>query len=219
MPVETRVLMKAGAGAVGLMFAGAALAYIQKRIVEAGSPPMTEGLEAEAAPVLAIVGQTSQEPYVSGNLEAEGLPVLVVEGQVAQPTTLVLGQLQSIGVEIGAATESTLAKVIPIAKAALFNTPLPAAEANWLGFDIRPTNSPSYLRLYVCVDVAGVLRVARTSNWSTVTENLNLGNQLVANAAYMFTIPWRSGDSINIRYSATRGTIKRLVIDEIGGAE
>jgi hypothetical protein len=116
------------------------------------------------------------------------------------------------------ATESTLVKAIPIAKAAIFNTALPAAEANWLGADITPTNSPSYLRIYVCVSVAGVLRVARTQGATTVTENLNGGTNLTAGAAYMFDVPWRSGDSINIKYSVTTGTIYRLIIDEIGAA-
>jgi len=117
------------------------------------------------------------------------------------------------------ATEATLAKLIPIAKAAVYNTALPAAEANWLGSDITPTNSPSYIRVYVCVSVAGILRVARTIGGTTLTEDLNGGSNLTANAAYMFTVPWRTGDGVNIRYSVTTGTIKRLLIDEIGGAE
>ena len=117
------------------------------------------------------------------------------------------------------ARETTLAKIVPIAKAAIFNAVLPAAEANWLSTDIIPTNSPSYLRIYACVTVAGVLRVARTVGGVTITEDLNSGGSLVANAAHMFTVPWRVGDGINTRYSATTGTIKRLLIDEIGGAE
>ena len=116
------------------------------------------------------------------------------------------------------ASETTLAKLIPIAKAALFNTALPAAEANWLGADITPTNSPSYLRISVCVSVAGVLRVARSQGATTLTENLNSGNSLTADALYTFDVPWRTGDSINIRYSVTTGTIKRLIIDEFGAA-
>jgi len=115
------------------------------------------------------------------------------------------------------ATETSLAKLIPIAKADLFNTALPAAEANWLGTDITPTNSPSYLRIYVCISVAGVLRVARTNGATTLTEDLNSGVNLTAGAAYMFDVPYRTGDGINIRYSVTTGTINRLLIDEIGG--
>ncbi len=106
----------------------------------------------------------------------------------------------------------------PVAKAAIFNDALPAAEAPWLGADITPTNSPSHIRIYVCVSVAGILRIARTNGGVTVVENLNSGGALVAGAAYNFVpIVWRTGDSINIRYSVTAGTILRMLIDE-GGA-
>lgn len=116
-------------------------------------------------------------------------------------------------------SEATLAKMIPIAKASIFNTALPAAEADLLALAITPTNSPSYLRIYVCITVGGVLRVARTIGGVTVTENLNDSVSLTANSAYMFTVEWRSGDSINFRYSATGGSITILRADEIGGAE
>ncbi|MBA7612426.1 hypothetical protein ES703_19662 [subsurface metagenome] len=120
----------------------------------------------------------------------------------------------------GGGSDINLTALIPIAKAAIFNTALPAAEANWLLVsDIEPTNSPSYLRIYACVSVTGILRVARTQDATTVTEDLNSGTALTADAAYMFTVPWRTGDSINVKYSVTTGTIKRLLIDEIGGAE
>jgi len=112
-----------------------------------------------------------------------------------------------------------LSTLVPsgIAKADIFNTALPAAEGDWLGADITPTKSPSYLNIYVSVSILGILRVARTVGGVTVTEDLNSGVNLVAGAAYMFTIPWRTGDSINIRYSTTTGTINRLLVDEIGG--
>jgi len=110
-------------------------------------------------------------------------------------------------------------QIIPIAKASLFNTALPAAESGWLSSTISPTNSPSYLRIYVCISIAGILRVARTQSITTVTENLNNGNALVAGAAYIFTVPYRYNDSINIRYSTTTGTIYTCIIDEVGAAE
>lgn len=117
------------------------------------------------------------------------------------------------------ASEVTLIRIVPVAKASVFNTALPLAEADWLGAAIVPTNSPSYLRIYVCVTVSGVLRVARTVGGVTVTENLNDGVALVANSAYMFTVEWRTGDSINLRYSVTGGVINIIRADEIGAAE
>ena len=109
--------------------------------------------------------------------------------------------------------------VVPLPKATMFGQTLPAAEGDWLAEDIMAWYQAGYLRIYVCISVAGVLRVARMIEGVTITENLNAGMNLVAGSAYMFTVAFRAGDKINMRYSATGGTIKRLTIDEIGGAE
>lgn len=131
-----------------------------------------------------------------------------------------LVQLRNAGVEVSPATETTLVKTVPIAKAAIFNTALPAADNDILGAVIAPTNSPSWLRIYITVAVAGVLYLRRTVGGVTVSENLNNGVNLVANSAYCFgSIEWRTGDSLNLRYSATGGNILALRIDEIGAAE
>lgn len=105
------------------------------------------------------------------------------------------------------------------AKARVFNTALPAAEADILGTDITPTDSPSYLRIYFVCAISGILRVARTVGGTTIDENLNAGVALTANAAYMFTVPWRTGDGIDFQYSATGGNILTLDVVEVSGVE
>ena len=110
-------------------------------------------------------------------------------------------------------------KLIPVAKAAIFNDALPAADADWLASDITPTNSPSFLRLYVCVAVAGRFYLTRTIGAATVSEDLNAGSDLVADSAYLFTVEWRTGDSLNFKYSATGADILTFRADEIGAAE
>jgi len=123
-----------------------------------------------------------------------------------------------VGREASAYAESqsiTVQTVVPNAKAAVFGPALPVAEAAWLPADISPTNSPSHIRIYVCVSVAGVFRVARTIGAVTLVEDLNSGVALAAGAGYMFEVPWRTGDSINFRYSVTTGTINRLLVDEL----
>jgi hypothetical protein len=115
------------------------------------------------------------------------------------------------------ATEATLGKLIPVAKAVVFNTALPATDNDILGSAITPTNSPSYLQIYVCVAIAGILRVRRTQGGVTISENLNDGQNLNANASYSFTVPWRTGDNVNFWYSQTGGNILSLIVDEIGG--
>lgn len=106
-----------------------------------------------------------------------------------------------------------------VAKASLFNTVLPIADTNLLTTDISPTYSPTYFRIYVSFDKAGIFRVARTISGITITENLNDGFFLKADSSYLWTIESRNGDSINFRYSVTDGTAKILRIDEIGASE
>ncbi len=139
---------------------------------------------------------------------------------IAEITTVTnpVGIKDASDVRVSPATEATLAKSVPVAKAYRFNTALPTAEADLLAADIAPTNSPSSLRVYFQASVAGILRCARTVSAATVDENLNSGALLVANACYLFSIPWRTGDAINFEYSVTTGTFT-IIVDEIGDGE
>ena len=115
---------------------------------------------------------------------------------------------------------SALSKIAPIAKATIFNTALPAADTDLLASNITPTNSPSWLRIYATIGIAGKLYLRRTVGGVTVSEDLNSGANLTANAAHCFgPIEWRAGDSLNLRYSATGANILVLRINEIGAAE
>jgi hypothetical protein len=115
------------------------------------------------------------------------------------------------------ATEATLAKFAPVAKAAVLNTAEPAAEAALIGAGVTPTKSPSVLRIYASFSNAGILRVARTVGGVTITEDMNGGDALNANAGYMFDIEWRTGDTVNLRYSVTGGTTLVIRVDEVSG--
>ena len=103
----------------------------------------------------------------------------------------------------------------PIAKANTFNAALPAANADLLAADIKPSNDPGIFRIYVCIAVAGVLYFDRTVGAATVAEALNSGVALVAGAGYMFTVPTRAGEAYNLHYSATGANISKLQIDEM----
>ena len=113
--------------------------------------------------------------------------------------------------------DKALSTWLPVAKARLFNTALPAALNDFLGASITPTTSPSLLLVYVCVSIAGNFEAVRTSGGVSVGEWLNSSVPLVADSAYMFTVPWRTGDSINFRYSVTTGTIRCLDVLEVVG--
>mgnify|MGYP001602911142 CR=1 FL=1 len=108
-------------------------------------------------------------------------------------------------------------ELLPAARASVFNTALPAAEAAWLGTAIIPYVEPSYMEVYVCVSITGIFRVARTKGATTIVEDLNSGVALVAGSKYAFTVECRMLESIDFRYSTTGGTILKLTVDEFGG--
>ncbi|MBT9161280.1 MAG: hypothetical protein DDT26_02585 [Dehalococcoidia bacterium] len=103
-------------------------------------------------------------------------------------------------------------------RADLFNIALPPAEANWLTTGITQVVPLSNIRLYVCVSVAGILRIARKQGATLLTEDLNRGVSLVANSAYMFDVLWSELDGLNVRYSVSGGIIRRLIINEMRGS-
>ena len=103
-----------------------------------------------------------------------------------------------------------------VSKATVFNT-LVTADTDIFPSALLPTNVPCTFRIYACFAGAGVLTVRRTSGGTTVSEQLNSGNNLTANAAYMFDIVVDSGETINLRYGLPTTAIKVSVI-EIGAA-
>lgn len=114
---------------------------------------------------------------------------------------------------------SMLGKQVPLAKDAIFNTAVVAA-ANIFGAALIPSYATpqhaTYFRIYAAFDVAGVLTVRRTEGLVTVSENLNSGANLAANAAYAFDIVVRENQTIQLRYSVN-ATALELSINEIGG--
>lgn len=126
---------------------------------------------------------------------------------------------EEIGTDTGEYAKWTFIKENFITKARVFNTALPAANTDLLGSDITPTTSPSYIRIYFASSTAGILSVMRTVGGNTVAELLNSGVALITDAAYMFTVPWRTDDSINIQYSETGGDTLTLDIIEVQGVE
>lgn len=110
----------------------------------------------------------------------------------------------------------TLDKLIPIAKGSVFNTAV-VASTDIFGADLAPTNTPCTFRIYACLDTAGVLTVRRTSGGTTISEQLNSGANLVANASYIFDILVDANETINLWYGVGATALKISVV-EIGGA-
>lgn len=119
--------------------------------------------------------------------------------------------------DISPGSNAIISSFRAIAKTDLHNQALPLANVNWLGADISPTNTPSIIRVQVAVSIAGTLSVVITNggNSQVVILNGTAGPALVAGALYIFDIKVHSGDTLNLRYSATGGTIQVLRTEEI----
>ena len=110
---------------------------------------------------------------------------------------------------------ASIAQLTPIEKGQIFNTAVGAA-ADFFAAALLPTNTPTTFRIYVALNAAGLLYVRRTEGGVTVDEYLNSGNALNANAAYMFDILVRIGQTINLRHSVG-GTILCCIVEEVPG--
>jgi hypothetical protein len=102
-----------------------------------------------------------------------------------------------------------------ILKGSLFNTSI-AANTNVFTTDLSPTYTPTTFRIYACFESSGVLTVRRKKGAVTVSEQLNSGTALVANAAYMFDILLESGETINLQYSVD-ATVICIKVCEVAG--
>jgi hypothetical protein len=96
--------------------------------------------------------------------------------------------------------------------ASIFNTSV-TANTNILSQSIAPTRSPVLFRIYASFDTAGILSVVRTKGTVTVVEQLNSGNNLNANCAYIFDIVVESGETINLRYSVNATCLVLKVVE------
>lgn len=137
--------------------------------------------------------------------------------------TAVSAEIPNIDVALSTrASESTLSaiksqtdKLTPVLKASIFNTVV-TANTNILSSNISPTYSPTTFRIYATFNTQGILSIVRTRGTTTVTEQLNGGYTLNANAAYAFDVVVEQGETINLQYSAN-ATALVLKILEISG--
>ena len=114
---------------------------------------------------------------------------------------------------------SMLGKQEPLVKYSAFNTAVTAA-ADIFAAVLTPSYATAqhntYFRIYCTFDTAGVLTVRRTQAAVTISENLNSGANLTANAAYVFDIVIRKNQTIQLRYSVNANALE-LSVSEIGG--
>ena len=97
-------------------------------------------------------------------------------------------------------------------KADIINQPV-SAGSNILSEGIKPTHSPALLRIYASFDAQGVLKIAREKGGESVTEDLNSGNALTANCAYMFDILATRDEEVNLQYSVDATCLRLIVVE------
>lgn len=103
----------------------------------------------------------------------------------------------------------------PIPKVSMNNVNLPSANTNIISQNVTTDSESSYLNITLCSAISGIVSVARTINGVTSVERLNGGLNVDPNILYLWSVPVRSGDSINVRFSTTGGKLMLLRIDEV----
>jgi len=103
--------------------------------------------------------------------------------------------------------KSTASDLYPASRASKFNEALPVADANFFDSDITINNN-GVLRIAVQISIAGIFKIKVTRGVTTITLNLFEGSNLTASCLYAFDVPTKDGDSINMAYSNTTGTIE-----------
>lgn len=108
----------------------------------------------------------------------------------------------------------------PIEKGVIHNTALPLANTDFFATTLSPTNTPCAFRVMAAISVAGNLNVTitRAGNTQTLTLNVIPGPALVADGLYILDVLVHSGDTINLQYSVTGGTIRVVRVQEIDAA-
>ncbi len=104
-----------------------------------------------------------------------------------------------------------------IEKGVIHNTALPAANTDFFATVLSPTNTPTLFRIMAAISVAGNLNVTITRGGNTQTLTLNTipGPALNADGLYILDVLVHSGDTINLQYSVTGGTIRVVRVQEI----
>lgn len=97
-------------------------------------------------------------------------------------------------------------------------------QFNLKPYYLYPLNGPCIMRIYAAFDTAGVLSVSRSNyqdhfnsappGGNTVTEQLNDGTSLTANAAYIFDIEVDAGEYFALTYSVA-ATVLKLGVYEV----
>ncbi|MCI4411765.1 MAG: hypothetical protein JHC38_08865 [Thiotrichales bacterium] len=149
------------------------------------------------------------------SIGTDKLRVSIVDALPRSPVTLYdtsNNELSSYLKNLDTALSTFKNLLSPLLKASVFNTSV-TANTNILSSSLSPTYSPTTFRIYATFNTAGTLNVVRTKGSTSVTEQLNNGISLNANAVYIFDILVESGETINLQYSANATALVLKIIE------
>lgn len=99
----------------------------------------------------------------------------------------------------------------------LFKSVLPTANTNLLsaGITLPANKTLTTISIYVKASVQGQIKLTRTKAGTTDTEILNGGSLVIPDVGTALSgIPLAAGETVNLQYTATGGTITLYVLDE-----
>lgn len=120
--------------------------------------------------------------------------------------------LGDLGVALPTLIASVTGQHAWVPKVRVFNLPC-FGGFNMLPVELTPTSAVTTFRIYACFNTAGVVSVRRTEGGATVAENMNSGNAVAANAAYMWDILVTSLETINFQHSVGSTILYLLVVE------
>lgn len=116
----------------------------------------------------------------------------------------------------GTVSVTGLTTFTPVQKALQHNVSLPSpAGSDLLGAALVPTNTPCSFRITIAVSITGQLTLDRINGGVEVRTFLNGGISLNPSVEYTWDVQVYAGDTINLEYSTTGGTVMILRIAEI----
>jgi hypothetical protein len=108
--------------------------------------------------------------------------------------------------------------LIPIQKAVIHVSPLPATNTDWLSSDIIATRTPTTYTIDLTVSIAGIFSAQIIRGGIPTIVNFNNGIALIPGSLNHFHILVHSTDMVNFQYSTTGGTIQFFRVQELDSA-
>jgi hypothetical protein len=169
--------------------------------------PLVENKSAPISSVTEVI-----LPIATKNVAGAQINPATEDGNLASILAKLDVALSTRALEAGGNLASILAKFVPLTKAWGHNDAL-TLNTDWFLADISPTNTPCLFRTMVMLATSGVFSAILINATVHKTLKLNGAVALVANAAYIFDILVKDGDTVNFQTSASgQGTIRVLEI-------